>query len=233
MGQTKIVDVDEPVESVAVTGLDAKCPMCRTQTMATFNADMATRLATQYPHTWKERSIEEADSFNEQGSIQTLTVYVGNRHQLVPAEKGNCHDWTFFCRPSRTDIIEEVQFALHPTFRPDRIIRQRPPYEIRRRGWGNFTVTAYVILKAGYTWVPPDAEPSPDGAENGMFPLSWVLDFQGFGGKGSMGGLRLKVKNDRDWNDVSDEEEDDVREWLRVVRSYQRDGRYEPPEEED
>ena len=120
----------------------------------------------------------------------------------------------------------------HPTFRPNRVIRSRAPYEIKRIGWGTFTLTAYCILKAGYQWVSSDAEDSPDGASKGMLPVEWTLDFTGFGGKGSMGRCRLKVKNDRAWQDVSDEEARDDAEWQRTVRQYQRDGRYEPPPEE-
>ena len=233
MSQMKIVDVDEVPENFnAVSEIEAKCPMCRTQTTAHFNKDYFDHLATQYPRTSHERSVEEEDSFGEQGSIQTVTVYIGNRHQNVESDDPNIHEWTFFVKPSRTDIIEEVQLVLHPTFRPNRVIRQRAPYEVKRLGWGTFTVTAYVILKAGYTWVSSEAENSPDGAPKGMLPLEWNLDFSGFGGKGSMGSCRLKVKNDREWHDVSDEEEQDDREWQRVVRSYQRDGVYEPPEED-
>lgn len=90
----------------------------------------------------------------------------------------------------------------------------------------------YIILKAGYSWVSEDAQDSPDGVPKGMLPLEWRLDFDGFGGKGSMGRCRLKVKNDREWQDVSSEEERDNREWQRTVRSYQRDGRYQPRGEE-
>ena len=73
-----------------------------------------------------------------------------------------------------------------------------------------------------------DAEDTQDGAPKGMLPLEWTLDFGGFGGTGAMGRCRLKVKNDRGWED--DEAGRDRREWERVVRQYERDGRYEPPD---
>lgn len=106
---------------------------------------------------------------------------------------------------------------------------------MRRVGWGIFTLTAYVILKAGYSWVSGDAQDSPDGAPKGMLPLEWTLDFDGFGGKGSMKRCRLKVKNDhREWmDDVSDEEERDNAEWGRVMRAYERDGRWESEEADE
>lgn len=65
-----------------------------------------------------------------------------------------------------------------------------------------------------------------------MLPLEWTLDFEGFGGKGSMGRTKLKVKSDRDsWEDG--EGERDEAEWRRSVRGYQRDGRFEMEEEEE
>ncbi|RMY56397.1 hypothetical protein D0865_03671 [Hortaea werneckii] len=233
--QMKIVDVDEePSEFNPVSGVEAKCPMCRTATSASLNEARSEQLRVRYPSIWEERRVEEeGDLSRNAAEIQTITVYIGNRHTLVrDAEDANVHEWTFFVRPSRTDIIEEVQILLHPTFRPSRIIRQRPPYAIKRYGWGYFTVQAYVILKAGYSWVSNEAEDSPDGASKGMLPLEWTLDFNGFGGKGSMGRCRLKVKNDRDWEDISEEGEQDEAEMRRLVRQYERDGRYQPPEED-
>lgn len=96
---------------------------------------------------------------------------------------------------------------------------------------GYFTIVAGVILKPGYSWVSSDAEDSPDGAANGMLRLEWTLDFSSFGATGAMGRCKLKVKNDRAWQDISDEEERDQAEYQRMARQYQRDGRYEPPEE--
>lgn len=236
MTQMQIVDVDEvAVPFNAVSGLEARCPMCRTQTSANLDETRMAQLKDNYPITYTERETEhQAERTNGEGDeIQTLTLSIGNRHHIVTPSiyDVDTHEWTFFVRPSRTDIIEEVQILLHPTFRPPRIIKQRPPYEVRREGWGYFTITAYIILKAGYNWVSEDAVNSPDGAEKGMLALTWTLDFTSFGGRGSMGRLRLKVKNQRDWQDVSDEAEEDERLRSIMVRQYQSDGVYEPEEE--
>jgi hypothetical protein len=75
-----------------------------------------------------------------------------------------------------------------------------------------------VILKPVYSWVSEDVHDSPDGAVEGMLPLEWTLDSGSFGGKGSMGRRRLKVKNDRGWDGTSDEEERDRMELRRTVR---------------
>lgn len=232
-----IVRVDEqPRDFDAATGLEARCPMCRTQTSATLDETRAETLRTTYPAAYVERKAEEHQA-NEAGeSVETITVYIGNTHRLPDirqyGEDAETHEWTFFVRPSRTDIIEEVQIFLHPTFRPNRIIRQRPPYELRRIGWGYFTIVAGVILKAGYRWVSSDAEDSPDGAPAGMLRLEWTLDFSSFDATGAMGRCRLKVRNDRDWDDVGEEEVRDEAERNRMIRAYERDGRYEPPPEE-
>lgn len=228
-----IVDVDEePVAFDAVSELEARCPMCRTMTIAYPDHQRAGELSSKYPRAWAERDLEAANESEGFEGVQTITVYIGNRHRLVtPSEDDparNCHEWTFFVRPSRTDVIEEVHIHLHPTFRQNHLIRQLPPYQVTRLGWGVFDVTASVILKPGYSWVSDDARNSPDGAARGMLPLEWTLDFSNFGGKGSMGRRRLKVKNDRGWEGVDDEDERDRRERGRMERQYERDGRYEP-----
>lgn len=232
--QMQIVDVEEEaVPFDAVSGLQARCPMCRTQTTASLDRARAQDLIDKYPNTYAERQAEEdaSGTHSDGGEIQTLTLGIGNQHQRVASETSNTHQWTFFVRPSRTDIIEEVHIHLHPTFRPSRIIRTRPPYEIKRLGWGFFTIVAYVILKAGYSWVSEDAENSPDGAEKGMLGLEWVLDFDRYGGRGSMGRLKLKVKNQRDWAGVDEEEEENERVWSGMIRQYQRDPLYVPDDE--
>lgn len=233
-----IVDVDEePVEFDPVSDLEARCPMCRTLTTAQPDAQRDQLLKTKYPQACLLRDRENATNHSPDspGELQTLTVHIGNRHVLEPPSPGdlaeNQHSWTFFVKPSRTDIVEEIHIHLHPTFRQNHIVRTRPPYAITRLGWGVFTLTASVILKPGYTWVSDDARDSPDGAKGGMLPLKWMLDFEGFGGKGSMGRCRLKVRNDRGWEGVGGEEMRDQREWRRVVRQYERDGRYEPEDE--
>lgn len=231
-----IVSVDEEAtEFDAVSGLEARCPMCRTHTAATLDEPRENQLRAKYPTTYARRENEEVEDAQGSESIQTITVYIGNRHKRIdPREDSphNKHEWTFFIKSSRTDIIEEVQVFLHPTFRPSHIIRQRAPYEIKRLGWGVFNIIAAVILKAGYSWVSEDAEDSPDGAPKGMLRLEWMLDFESFDGTGAMGRCRFKVKNDRNWQDISDEEERDEAEWNRTIRQYQQDGNYVPPPEE-
>lgn len=235
--QMIIVPVDEGSKDFdAATGLEAKCPMCRTQTRASIDETREAQLRTRCPRAYASRAVEEAQA-NDQGNVQGITLNIGNTHALeTPAEGSpNTHRWTFFIRPSLPNIVEEVQIFLHPTFRPNRVIRARPPYSISRIGCRYFTINAAIILRAGYSWMSSDAEDSPDGAPNGMLRLDWTLDFGSFGGKGAMGRWRGKVKKDREgqWDKgMSSEEERDRAEWARTVRGYERDGRYEPPPED-
>ena len=224
---------DEP--SVNPTPLSARCPMCRTPTTASLNAKLHRSLRARYPTLYIAREAEEQPANDT--SIETLTLYIGNTHRLRPRhpdedyETSNIHEWTFFVRPvSHAHIIEEVQIFLHPTFRPSRIIRTTAPYEIRRLGWGVFTITAHVILRAGYRWVSGEAERAPDGAENGMLALRWTLDFAG---RGTQGRCKLNVKSEA-WaaERTEVEERETERERARMRRAYERDGDWMPPTEE-
>jgi hypothetical protein len=122
--------------------IESSCPMCRTSSTARPNTSLTEDLNQKYPQTYAERQAE-SQSEEVDGSVETLTLYIGNTHKdiRVDVENGeleghNKHEWNFFVRPSRTDIIEEVQIFLHPTFQNSKIIKLFAPYEIRRLGWG-------------------------------------------------------------------------------------------------
>lgn len=102
----------------------------------------------------------------------------------------------------------------HPTFRNSRVIVQYPPYEIRRLGWGFFTIYANIVLRAGYSWVSSDAEDTADGGIKGKLPLEWTLDFNG---RGSQGRLRLKVRKEKDGQEQEDQHQTEQvrRLWTR------------------
>ena len=104
---------------------------------------------------------------------------------------------------------------------------QFPPYSLRRVGWGVFTIFANIVLKAGYSWVSPEAEDTADGAPKGKLPLEWTLDFQG---RGSQGRLRLKVKHEKDGQD-SEEERDVLRTRRLWMQQRARDPDFVPPPE--
>ena len=199
------VDLDERriVETISANDIETKCPMCRTQTVANVSQQLERYLKERYPKLYATRAEEEealSKDITPDDSVEILTIYIGNEHRLIRTNESlsnNKHDWKFFVRPSRIDIIEEVQIFLHPTFRNPRIIVQYSPYEIRRLGWGYFTIVAHIILKAGYSWVSGEAEDAPDGGEKGMLPLQWTLDFNG---RGAQGRYKVKVRRQKGGN---------------------------------
>jgi hypothetical protein len=142
---------------------EARCPMCRTPTSATPNPSLETQLQTKYPTSYPKRAEEEETCNNDQNAetIETLTLCIGNTHKLIaspsPDEPSNMHLWKFFVRPSRTDIVAAVEIQLHPTFRPSHLRLTHAPFEVERKGWGYFVVTAFVVLKRGWSWVSEDA----------------------------------------------------------------------------
>lgn len=114
--QMKIVDVDEEVVDFnPISGLEARCPMCRTQTAAELDDDRSRQLMSKYPRTWSERQAEdEPEDQSILGAVHTLTLHIGNRHKEVAPTRGesNMHEWNFFVKPSRLDIIKEVRIEL-------------------------------------------------------------------------------------------------------------------------
>jgi hypothetical protein len=89
---------------------------------------------------------------------------------------------------------------------------------------GTFPISANIILKAGYSWLSSEAEDAPDGGKKGKLPLEWTLDFNG---RGSQGRCRLKVKKEKQDQDV---EEATQREAVARLWRRQRD---EDPDYED
>lgn len=113
--QMTIVSLDEEPTTFNASEVEARCPMCRTTTTASINSGMSTRLEVQYPRAYKERELEERPSSldGSLSSLETLTVYIGNKHEILDCQDSpNMHEWTFFVKPSRTDIIDSVKILL-------------------------------------------------------------------------------------------------------------------------
>jgi hypothetical protein len=103
-----------------LASLQANCPMCRTSTSASLHTELRDVLKRRYPVTYEERSREEADARGQkigQDGIEGMTILIGNKHRVDRArahssETANKHDWTFFVRFSRPEIIQEVRINL-------------------------------------------------------------------------------------------------------------------------
>jgi hypothetical protein len=96
--------------------LEANCPMCRTHTTASPDEALAAVLEEKYPTTYAQRRVEEEiERGSRQGSegAEGIMILIGNKHRLERgADDGNKHDWTFFVRTSRPDIVKEVRIYL-------------------------------------------------------------------------------------------------------------------------
>jgi hypothetical protein len=96
--------------------LEANCPMCRSHTTAAPDMALATQLESKYPTTYAERRVEEEverGSRVGQDGVEGFMILIGNRHKLVrAAEDDNQHDWTFFVRMSRPELVKEVRIDL-------------------------------------------------------------------------------------------------------------------------
>jgi hypothetical protein len=96
--------------------LEANCPMCRTHTTAVPDTALAAQLETKYPQTYAERKVEEEverGSRVGQDGVEGFMILIGNKHKLVRgSEDDNEHDWTFFVRTSRPELVKEVRIYL-------------------------------------------------------------------------------------------------------------------------
>jgi hypothetical protein len=96
--------------------LEANCPMCRTHTTASPDDALAAALEEKYPTTYAQRRVEEEiERGSRQGGegAEGIMILIGNKHRLERgADDDNEHDWTFFVRTSRPDIVKEVRIYL-------------------------------------------------------------------------------------------------------------------------
>jgi hypothetical protein len=193
--------------------LEANCPMCRTPTTASPDDTLAGQLEARYPVAYEERKVEEEVERGARvgaGGAEGVMVLIGNRHRRERGtEDANQHDWTFFVRLSRPDLVEKVEVYLHPTFRPPRLTLRRAPFEVRRLGWGTFNIEATIWLKEGWAWINEGSRQRKRSLE-----LDWMLDFEGRGKQGRVRGRVIR-------NDAETEVGDGSGQHLegRVLRS--------------
>ena len=115
--QMTIVGLEDEAMTFHPSQLEVKCPMCRTSSTAALDEIRETSLRSRYPQTYLSREVEERTASEDDfaDSVETLTLYIGNTHHLTKPDADdspNKHNWKFFVRPSRTDLIEEVHIFL-------------------------------------------------------------------------------------------------------------------------
>lgn len=178
--------------NLTVDGINFRCPTCRTYTTATFDAELNGKLQTRYPEEYATRAAEQQepeDNQEDEYATRTMLVMLGNSHRKVEPTispytgRMRHHEWTFFLKSSQSELIEQVQVILHPTYREDRrAVLREPPFSLTHKAWGYFNILAGVQLKEGYEWVDEERAVASvrDGIKDSL-PLGWLLDFRGNG----------------------------------------------------
>lgn len=176
-------EVDYDPDSIDLAGLEVSCPMCRTMTKASLHIETRDVLQSKYPAAYAERRQQELEANRQEmggDGIERFTIVIGNRHHLTTREPGtaggNRHDWTFFVKFSKPELVRSVNVRLHPTFRPPEIRLLNQPFEVRRLGWGVFQVRATVELKPPYQWVE-DGSTRRAARSQSKILLDWMLQF--------------------------------------------------------
>jgi len=100
-----------------------------------------------------DNNNNDATLESKKQEVELLTI--GNTHQLLKSGEKEDHKWTIFVRGAdlNTDYcgkkVSGVTFRLHPTFSPDQISLDKPPFEISKTGWGTFKVDIDLKLANG------------------------------------------------------------------------------------
>ncbi|KAK8099056.1 uncharacterized protein PG998_012297 [Apiospora kogelbergensis] len=157
--------------------------------MVTPSTSRRDELKTKYPIASAEREAEAtyeshngSDGAEGGESVQTIIIDIGNSPER-DAEENTPQAWTFFVRPSRTDVFENVYLILYPTSEqyPVTVIQQDTPYyRVPCQSWGSFRIDVVLLLKDEYSWISGDEENSR------VLTLDWTLNFERFDGRGSM-----------------------------------------------
>eukprot|EP01090_Pellita_catalonica_P018262 TRINITY_DN582_c0_g1_i1.p1 TRINITY_DN582_c0_g1~~TRINITY_DN582_c0_g1_i1.p1 ORF type:complete len:591 (-),score=76.33 TRINITY_DN582_c0_g1_i1:58-1830(-) len=61
-------------------------------------------------------------------------------------EAKNGYEWTFYVRTQDPSLIKSVVVHLHPTFSPNKVTIAKPPFTIKRMGWGTFEIKGSILF---------------------------------------------------------------------------------------
>ena len=139
-----------------VQGLDAST--------ALEDDEMASSVKKTFPREYTVRTNDVKKELSRRGGKLRKRFVVGNTHETVrdtssfrggPVREKNRHRWTMFVRVDgedgerTSDYIDKVIFSLHPTFRPNKLVVAKEPFQVSRWGWGTFEVGVQIIWANG------------------------------------------------------------------------------------
>jgi transcription initiation factor IIF auxiliary subunit len=86
---------------------------------------------------------------------------------------------------SATEVVKEVTWRLHPTFRDPNVRCTKFPFEIKRRGWGVFEVDVTITLHSNV---------AEKLGGKGVIETSHYLDFKYIGDKVKLTEINVREK---------------------------------------
>jgi len=92
--------------------------------------------------------IDDLKINEEKVNIPEYIVILQSHELVTDNESGdNIHLWGLYLDENSKDIVQEVTWLLHPTFRDPEVKCTKFPFLIKRRGWGVFKVKVFIKLK--------------------------------------------------------------------------------------
>jgi len=170
------------------------CPMCREPfqfgaSQVKSNVLLVSILEQNFAEKYKRRSEEmEAQSIIMQEGRKKIVI--GNTHEELEGHSRNNHKWKFFVMVLDADeslgavpkvpssyYIEKVEVFLHPTFTPSKMVLTGEPFEIKRIGWGVFTLRGNIYFAPRFNLPPMGFEHLLSFDRNGTH-RSYLVDFK-------------------------------------------------------
>lgn len=114
-----------------------------------------TKVPRYIPPLEKPLNIPSLNSSRHRNQTRHLIV-VGNTSKYIGNEKskdGVTHKWLVYIK-TKTEIpletfVKKVRFFLHPSYKPNDVVEvQNPPFQLSRRGWGEFPIRIQLYFAA-------------------------------------------------------------------------------------
>jgi len=170
------------------------CPMCRepfhfSAAQVKCNVLLASIMEQSFAQKYKERAAEmdKQTVILQEGKKKLI---IGNTHESIQAHTRNNHKWKFFILVLDVDenlgavpkvpssyYIEKVELFLHPTFTPNRVVLTGEPFEVKRIGWGVFTIRGNIYFASRFNLPPMGFEHLLSFDRNGTH-RAFVVDFK-------------------------------------------------------
>ncbi|CAN9189619.1 kinase-like protein [Alternaria alternata] len=103
----------------------------------------------------------------------TFKIIHGNTH--MESQKIGWHHVKYFVDVQYPRLVERVHLYAHQSFNQTYFVLDGPPFELAFEIYGSFEMSAYIVLREGWSWVHPNAQRVPNGPARRMLPLEWSL----------------------------------------------------------